>query len=1227
MRILTIHFQNLNSLVGEWRVDLTDPAFENSGIFAITGPTGAGKTTLLDAICLALYGQTPRLGKLSKSSNEILSRQTGECFAEVTFECTQGVFRCHWSQHRSRRQPDGELQPPKHEIANAQTGALLASKLRDVAEQVEKLSGMDFERFTRSMMLAQGQFAAFLQAPADERAPILEQITGTEIYSQISMRVHETRSQALRELDHLQSSLSGLQLLSEQEETELKQQHTLAQEQSSSVQSQLSTAQQQLQWRVRIESLEADLISLGERQQQLEQRRTDFAPQQQRLQLAQRALSLHAAYTALSTQREQLQTLTLDLQQRQQQLPELQTHVAQSAAAFQTAKQQYAQAHTAQHDALPTLRRVRELDTQLSERRQTLHRDHEALSEQQRQHQLSLATQKELYATKATQQHSLEQLQAEQTQSQHDELLVSELAGLKSRIDTLASKQTALIDAQKTQETAQALRHSRQSAVNTHQEACVRSQEHVEYTTKQLQAQQTALQQNLAGQSSSYWQQALATRKAQQQAYLSVLQGLNTQQVITQRLAQLQQEVAQHQHALELSIARQTQLEQHVTEQEQHLALQLKQQQLQQQVLSLEAARAALHDGDPCPLCGATEHPYAQHVPNIDDALATATTQTEQRVRELRQQHTEQRIRTAELHEKVRHTEQQVTYTASQQQEGIEQLTALVQGLGLKDMPELKIETFQALQYEHTQSLTTLIEKLAALEHQQAQILELQTQHEQAVTDQRQHNHALALAQQELQHALSRADEAATQREALATEQQRMLHELLAELAPYGISSLQTDAHSLADCYEHLRQRREQRLHRAKHLQELVQSLHSVDVQQAENAKHIAAQEQSLKKLQAHLETQNAALQALVAQRHELFGEQQPDDVEHTLAQQLHAAQTEQDTRQQQWQLASQNEKNQQQRISELTARSQAIAPLISQQTLEFAERCQSHNLRDEAHFLEALLPESERLRLEQEALALERDSASLHSLLHDKQQLLEHENQRALTSETTATLQAQQDHLQSQLQQLQQTLGALNNKLDTHHKNLQQQAQQLQHIRAQQQRCEHWSMLHDLIGSADGKKYRNFAQGLTFEIMVAHANEQLQKMSSRYVLIRDLQQPLELNVIDNDQAGEVRSTKNLSGGESFIVSLSLALGLSNMASHRIRVDSLFLDEGFGTLDEEALDVALETLAELQQNGKLIGIISHVSVLKERISTQIQVVPQSGGRSRLVGPGCQAITR
>ncbi len=213
MRILQVRFKNLNSLVGEWLIDLTHPAFTSDGIFAITGPTGAGKTTILDAICLALYGRTPRLNKVNKSGNVIMFRQTGECFAEVTFETQNGRFRCHWSQYRSRKKPGGELQAPRHEIANADSGEILDATLRGVAELVESKTGMDFDRFTRSMLLAQGGFAAFLQAASDERAPILEQITGTEIYSQISIRVHECRAQERKRLDTLQAELAGMQLL------------------------------------------------------------------------------------------------------------------------------------------------------------------------------------------------------------------------------------------------------------------------------------------------------------------------------------------------------------------------------------------------------------------------------------------------------------------------------------------------------------------------------------------------------------------------------------------------------------------------------------------------------------------------------------------------------------------------------------------------------------------------------------------------------------------------------------------------------------------------------------------------------------------------------------------------------------------------------------------------------------------------------------------------------
>jgi exonuclease SbcC len=170
-----------------------------------------------------------------------------------------------------------------------------------------------------------------------------------------------------------------------------------------------------------------------------------------------------------------------------------------------------------------------------------------------------------------------------------------------------------------------------------------------------------------------------------------------------------------------------------------------------------------------------------------------------------------------------------------------------------------------------------------------------------------------------------------------------------------------------------------------------------------------------------------------------------------------------------------------------------------------------------------------------------------------------------------------------------------------------------------QQLIVDKWEKLNDLIGSADGKKFRNFAQALTFEQLTISANKFLRKMSDRYLLKRsgDISDPFELAVIDRFQNDEERTAENICGGESFMVSLSLALGLANMASNNIQIDTMFVDEGFGTLDSENLDMALSALSSLQSDGKIIGVISHIAEVKESISTHIEVVPTGNGHSRI----------
>jgi exonuclease SbcC len=161
------------------------------------------------------------------------------------------------------------------------------------------------------------------------------------------------------------------------------------------------------------------------------------------------------------------------------------------------------------------------------------------------------------------------------------------------------------------------------------------------------------------------------------------------------------------------------------------------------------------------------------------------------------------------------------------------------------------------------------------------------------------------------------------------------------------------------------------------------------------------------------------------------------------------------------------------------------------------------------------------------------------------------------------------------------------------------------------------WGRLKELIGSADGAKFSRFAQSLTLRQLIGLANEHLKLLAERYRLMAAEGDELDLRIVDLYQANVDRPMESLSGGESFLASLALALGLSELASRHHPIDSLFIDEGFGTLDSETLEVALSALENLRAGGKTIGLISHVDLLKERLTTQVRVVRGAGGTSRI----------
>ena len=445
-------------------------------------------------------------------------------------------------------------------------------------------------------------------------------------------------------------------------------------------------------------------------------------------------------------------------------------------------------------------------------------------------------------------------------------------------------------------------------------------------------------------------------------------------------------------------------------------------------------------------------------------------------------------------------------------------------------------------------------------------------------------------------------------------------------------NQLTLDSTSYDPHLDHLRQQHSQLLQlktyvnrqkdKQNELLKAIDTLHSqIDAKQAQ----LDDGKNELNKLQATINDRTDAINTLQHQRIQIFAVKHPDkeaerlqaavdevNAKRSMAQ-LHYNRTEQ--------VVMQLQAGIQQLSSELTL---AHRTLIVQEN-NFAALLTQSQFATETDFTNARLAKDERdgLKLRQSNI----EQALNHAIaqLNHTQQLLSEQRANPKTLAPKEILTDKCHQLQADIDTRTEEIGAIKQQLIANEQ--QKNAQREQHlaITEQKETMQVWQHLYELIGSADGKKYRTFAQGLTFQVMINHANKQLEKMSDRYLLIHDDANALELNVIDNYQGGDVRSTKNLSGGEGFIISLALALGLSQMASQNIRVDSLFLDEGFGTLDEESLDIALDTLTSLQQEGKLIGIISHVQTLKERIITQIQVKKIAGGFSEISGQGCAKI--
>ncbi len=370
MKLLELRFKNLNSLYGEWVIDFAHPEYVSNGIFALTGPTGgAGKSTILDAICLALYGATPpRLGRITKSNNEIMSRQTGNCYAEVLFASKAGKFRCHWEQRRARSRADGNLQDAEHQIIDADSGKPIETMKSRVGLVIEDKTGMDFDRFTRSILLAQGRFDSFLKADSEQKSKILEQITGTEMYSEISKRVHDRQRKEQEALKQLQVETAGIMILGAEQEKAIKKELEEKLQQESTLTGNLSKTNDALLWMKNIQNLTKEIEDFTQDKEKLTSEMETFKPHRSLLSNALKASSLDGIYATLTALRSQQSDDKAALQHEIAALPEMETSAIKQRKALTEAEEQTRKRKEEQQTAAPPrIQKIRSLDQKIAD--------------------------------------------------------------------------------------------------------------------------------------------------------------------------------------------------------------------------------------------------------------------------------------------------------------------------------------------------------------------------------------------------------------------------------------------------------------------------------------------------------------------------------------------------------------------------------------------------------------------------------------------------------------------------------------------------------------------------------------------------------------------------------------------------------------------------------------------------------------------------------------------
>lgn len=1191
MKLRRLKLKNLNSFRDEVEIDFEKPPLDDASLVAITGPTGAGKTTLLDAICVALYGKTPRLtGRDTRNPKHLISHGENEAFAEVYFEANSKRYHVTWTIKRNYS--------PKTQLFDS-PGALITT---DVSQEIESILGLNFAAFNQSVMLAQGQFAAFLKAGRDHRRTILETTAGIGIYDVLRQTLLDKVNEVSDVYDEIERRLEQIPEASPEliEKAEVELDNFNAEAKT------LGIKNQQIQDQKDHETDRKDdfetLQSSEERLGELTNQQPIIDKLKSELERAERANELRAEKQVFDSTKSDHQKATEALQKAETELADTQKRVKTNQTDFDKKEEIYTTASTKRDkkieiyaDAKSDVERAVEKFAEVNKRTPTL----EDLNEQ-------IETTSAQLSGKQTEQLKLqEQIAAAETFLNKNPLP----SDRQSRLNRTSVFLSELNSKRQQQEEKEDDQSEYKSQIGKLEEKLIELTENktelllkektVKNSLKQAEAKFEVLQD--IGTLEEWQSRRDKARKAQPiaQQYENLVDQLGDKRddlaELKENIIGLDESLDDLKGNLEVQslLCKRADAEVEKLEAEREIAL------LADPVNQL---RHQLEPGQPCRVCGATAHPYANEVESealvesIEKALADAEAETK-KAQERKQNLEQEQVR---FKQDKSNTKKQ-SETCLQE---IENLNAETEDLRLQwqelyeaagissewiderfneaDAAINNLNTTQDTYNEVSNELNEVSHKLETCERdhkRESELLNDTKQKLETVTDEIE---VLKLdisdiekdfwtSMPEVFHGVT-PDEAVQQFDDKIKAVDLHDQELTTKNNQLKVlnTEIQNDQHKLEDLQERQEELRVEikryQNEAEKILEDVREKTDGLETEDEINA--------ATNKLDAELQTKENARDEAKQQLEESRT-------------QLTEKETAQEFCEKQLKEESKNFETARDTYYEKLEEAGFESPEVHNAAFRDDTQMQALTEKIDVH-------ESEKQQLDVEIVGLRTRFVEI-----------------PFDSEVLKQITTLAEEIAAQIEEKQQEIGAQQQIIDNLKDALKKREALEDELQTARLEMERWQRLQ---GTIPANALRDFALEIIFKQMGLLANQQLKYLTSeRYQL--KVESIGDLTVIDRWNANEERPVETLSGGESFLTSLALALALSELSQGRAQLNSLFLDEGFGTLDAETLDIAIAALEGLQMQGRSIYLISHIQELTRRLPVKIKVKKRGDGSS------------